>query len=50
VIALLEECDRARFAPGSAGGDAASLATTLERASELIDLVEKAPLREEGGS
>ena len=50
VIVLLEECDRARFAPGNVGGDAAYLATTLERASDLIDLVEKAPLREESGS
>ena len=45
VIALLEECDRARFAPGSVAGDPASLAATLERANELIDFLEKAPLR-----
>jgi hypothetical protein len=47
VIALLEECDRARFAPGGVVSDAASLAAIVERASELIDAVERAPLREE---
>lgn len=48
VIDLLEECDHARFAPRSASvgpaGDAASLGTALDLASELIDLIEKAPL------
>jgi hypothetical protein len=54
VIALLEECDKARFAPGGIGmnvgsdGGAASLdsslATTLDLASDLILFIEKAPL------
>jgi hypothetical protein len=39
----LEECDRARFAPGSMG--AGDMRAQLERAAELIDLVEKAPVR-----
>ena len=46
LIALLEECDRARFAPGSV--DAATLGTTLEQAAELIDVVERTPLGGEG--
>jgi hypothetical protein len=46
LIALLEECDRARFAPGSV--DTATLGSTLEQAAELIDVVERMPLGGEG--
>jgi len=43
MAAELEECDRARFAPGSMGtGD---MRASLERAAELIFLLEKAPVR-----
>jgi hypothetical protein len=50
LIAQLEECDRARFAPGGDGGAGAGggLAGALGRASELIELVEKARLGEDG--
>jgi BatD DUF11 like domain len=46
VIAVLEECDRARFAPGGvdAAGQSASLRAALDGASDLIDLIEKAPI------
>ncbi len=54
IIALLEECDHARFAPRTAtvgpAGDAVSLGTALDLASELIDFIEKASLIEEAGS
>jgi hypothetical protein len=43
VVTILEECDRARFAPGSISAD--QLAGALERAEELIPLIEKAPQR-----
>jgi hypothetical protein len=46
VIALLEECDRARFAPGDIGVES-SLGATLDLASELILFIEKARLSAE---
>jgi len=48
VLAELEACDQARFAPGGETESAASMSAALERADELIGLVEKAPLTEEG--
>ena len=48
VVAVLEECDRARFAPGSVAGDAAGLGRSLDHASELLDRIEKLSLRAEG--
>ncbi len=39
ILALLDECDRARFAPGSIGP--AELGAALERAEEFIPLIEK---------
>jgi hypothetical protein len=45
IIAELEECDRARFAPGSV--DTADMRASLERAAELIFYVEKAPVETE---
>ncbi|HVZ73304.1 MAG TPA: BatD family protein [Polyangia bacterium] len=50
VLAELEACDQARFAPGGATEAAAAMAAALERADELIGAVEKAPLREEASS
>jgi BatD DUF11 like domain len=47
VVAELEECDLARFAPGSGGVGSDRLSATLDRAAELIEAIEKAPLREE---
>ena len=52
VLAELEACDLARFAPGgdTAGTAVATTAATtaaLERADELIGVIEKAPLRRE---
>jgi hypothetical protein len=46
LCTALEECDQARFAPGSVGAEAPAAA--LDRAGELIDLLEKAPLRRRG--
>ncbi|HVR03888.1 MAG TPA: BatD family protein [Polyangia bacterium] len=43
----LEACDLARFAPGGKTESAAAMSAALERADELIGLVEKAALREE---
>lgn len=39
IVGELEECDRARFAPGSVAADA--MAAALERAGELILIVDK---------
>ncbi len=50
VLAELEACDQARFAPGGATEAAAAMTAALERADELIDAIEKASLNEEGGS
>jgi len=47
LLAELEACDQARFAPGGETEGAAAMSAALERADELIGLVEKAPLREE---
>jgi hypothetical protein len=49
VIAVLESCDLARFAPASAGAQsvAGQMNAALERAGELIVAIDKAPLREE---
>lgn len=44
TIAALEECDRARFAPGSA--DESEMRAALDRAGEVILLIERARLRE----
>jgi len=46
VLAELEACDQARFAPGGETESAAAMSGALERADELIGLVEKATLRE----
>lgn len=46
VLAELEACDLARFAPGADTETAAAMTAALERADELIGLIEKAPLRE----
>jgi BatD DUF11 like domain len=48
VLAELEACDRARFSPGGEAAAAAAMAAALERADELIGVIEKAALREEG--
>jgi hypothetical protein len=48
VLAELEACDQARFAPGGESTGAPAMAAALERADELIGVIEKAPLREEG--
>ena len=52
VIAELESCDLARFAPGETGGAASreQMNTALERAGELIVAIDKAPLREESAT
>jgi hypothetical protein len=47
VVAELEGCDRARFAPGGDPAGAAAMAAALERAGELILVIEKAPLGDE---
>jgi hypothetical protein len=47
LLAELEACDQARFAPGGETENAAALSAALERADELIGAIEKAPLREE---
>jgi hypothetical protein len=46
VLAELEACDQARFAPGGETESAAAMGGALERADELIGLVEKVTLRE----
>lgn len=45
LVVALEECDRARFAPGSLPSDDAALGGALERASDLVAQIEsgKAP-------
>ena len=48
VLTELEACDQARFAPGGQIEAGAAMAATLGRADELIGVIEKAPLREEG--
>jgi hypothetical protein len=50
LLAELEACDQARFAPGGASEAGAAMAAALERADELIGAVEKAPIRDEGAS
>jgi len=50
VVALLEECDRARFAPGSMAGDDAALGAALDRAGEVVAAIESAPGRRDGGA
>jgi hypothetical protein len=49
VIAALEGCDLARFAPtsGDAGGAREEMNATLDRAGELIIAIDKARLRDE---
>jgi hypothetical protein len=47
VLAELEACDQARFAPGGETVGPQAMSAALERADELIGLVEKATLREE---
>jgi hypothetical protein len=49
VIAELEACDHARFAPASdaPAGERQQMDAALERAGELIVTIEKAPLRDE---
>lgn len=49
VLALLEDCDRARFAPGSMASDDAALGAALERAAEVVAAIESAPGRREEG-
>jgi oxygen tolerance protein BatD len=45
LVVALEECDRARFAPGSLPSDDAALGAAVERASDLVAQIEsgKAP-------
>jgi hypothetical protein len=50
VVAALEECDRARFAPGSMAGDDAALGAALDRATEIVALLENSERRREGNS
>jgi hypothetical protein len=50
LLAELEACDQARFAPGHETESAAAMGAALDRADELIGVIEKAPLREEGAS
>jgi hypothetical protein len=52
IVAELEACDQARFAPAgdggsSGGGGGAAMSSALERAGELIVAIQKAPLHEE---
>ena len=47
LIAELEDCDLARFAPGSGGVGNERMGASLERAAELIEAIEKTSLREE---
>jgi hypothetical protein len=52
VIAELESCDLARFAPAETGAAVSRehMSAALERAGELIVAIDKAPLREEAAS
>jgi BatD DUF11 like domain len=50
LLAELEACDQARFAPGGDTAGASALAAALERADDLIGVIEKAPLRQGGAS
>jgi len=52
VIAELESCDLARFAPAETGATASreQMNAALERAGELIVAIDKAPLREEAAT
>jgi hypothetical protein len=43
ILDELEGCDRARFAPGEDAAGAAAMASSLERAGELIVSIEKLP-------
>ncbi|HVU50124.1 MAG TPA: BatD family protein [Polyangia bacterium] len=47
LLAELESCDQARFAPGGETEGTAAMSAALERADELIGLVEKTRLSEE---
>ena len=47
VIAELEDCDLARFAPGSGGEGRERMTRSLEQAAELLETIEKTPLRAE---
>jgi hypothetical protein len=47
VLAAIEACDEARFAPGAGAADPAALAGMLARAEALLDGIERAPLAEE---
>ena len=49
IIAALERCDLARFAPATADAGAAreQMTAALDGAAELIVAIDKAPLREE---
>src|SRR5262245_30224295 len=47
IVAELEACDQARFARGSDGAGADAMTSTLERAGELILVIQKAPLAAE---
>ena len=46
VVAALEACDEARFAPGAAATAPGAQAALLDRAAELIDAVAETPLGE----
>jgi len=52
VIAELESCDLARFAPAETGATSSreQMNAALERAGELIVAIDKAPLREEAAT
>jgi hypothetical protein len=50
VLAELEACDQARFAPGGEAEGTAAMSAALDRADELIGVIEKARLREEHGA
>lgn len=45
IVAELEACDQARFAPGADTAGPEALSAALDRAGELIEAIEKAPLR-----
>jgi hypothetical protein len=50
IVRALEAADEARFAPGGESADPAELSAALARADELLDAIEKAPLRTEAGA
>jgi hypothetical protein len=50
VADTLEDCDRARFAPGTGDVGRDRMNAALERAGDLIVVIEKARLNEEGGA